>query len=444
MKNNTPKSYLIINFGCQMNEHDAEIMAGTMEQLGYISTEEREKADIILINTCCVRETAESKVYGLLGRLRKIKEKKPELIIAVGGCMTQQEETALKIKQRFNCVDLIFGTHSLHELPGLIGEVIAKKNRLLVHRREHQGVFEKLPVKRKLGVSAWVPVTYGCNNYCTYCIVPYVRGRERSRRPEDIISDISELALGGYQEVTLLGQNVNSYGKDLENIDFAYLLAGVNGIPGINRIRFMTSHPRDFKESLIKAVAGLDNVCEAIHLPVQAGSNRILKAMNRGYTREYYLQLVQAIRNCIPGVALTTDIMVGFPGESEEDFEETLDLMRAVRFDGAFTFIYNVRRGTPAAKMPEQLSEETKASRIKKLLALQNSISIQLNNNEVGRTHEILVDGSSKTVPGLLSGRSRTNKLVMFPASGAKPGDTVRVLVKRGAPTFLEGEIIHN
>ncbi|KJS14855.1 MAG: dimethylallyladenosine tRNA methylthiotransferase [Peptococcaceae bacterium BRH_c4b] len=436
------KKYLIITFGCQMNEHDAEVMAGTLEQLGYINTDDREEADIILINTCCVRETAENKVYGLLGRLRKLKEKNHELIIAIGGCMTQQEETALKIKQRFSHVDLIFGTHSLHELPDLIRKIEAKRSRLLIHKREHQGVFENLPIKRGPGIKAWVPVTYGCNNFCTYCIVPYVRGRERSRKPVDICSDIDKLARAGFQEVTLLGQNVNSYGKDLGNTDFADLLSRVNAIDGITRIRFMTSHPRDFTGSLIKAVTGLDKVCEHIHLPVQAGSDTILKAMNRGYSREYYFELVQTIRSHIPGVSLTTDIMAGFPGETEADFEETLELLEKIRFDGAFTFVYNVREGTPAAKMPGQVPEEVKSSRIKRLVDLQNAISLQLNQSEVGRLHEVLVDGSNKTNANLLSGRTRTNKLVKFSAAGKSPGDTVRVLIKSSALTYLEGEIV--
>lgn len=436
------KSYHIIAFGCQMNEHDAEVMAGSLEQLGYEYTDNRDEADIIMINTCCVRETAENKVYGLLGRLRKLKQNKPGLIIGIGGCMTQQEETASKIKRRFSHVDLIFGTHSLHELPDLISEIEEKRKSLLIHRPEHMGIHENLPIKRSPGVKSWVPVTYGCNNYCTYCIVPYVRGRERSRKPGDIIADITGLAGAGYKEVTLLGQNVNSYGKDLGNTSFADLLEHVNSIDGIERIRFMTSHPRDFSEELINTAAGLEKVCEHIHLPVQAGSNSILRAMNRGYTREYYIDLVERIRERIPGVALTTDIMVGFPGETEEDFLYTVDIVEKLRFEGAFTFIYNIRQGTPAAKMPGQISEEEKSLRIQKLVAVQNAISLQLNGEEAGRIHQVLVEGASKTNENMLTGRTRTNKLVVFPDRSCNPGDTVQVRINGGTLTYLEGEII--
>lgn len=435
------KYYHIITYGCQMNEHDAEIMAGTLEQMGYIYADQREDADIILVNTCCVRETAESKVFGLLGRLRELKGKNPDLIIGIGGCMTQQEEAAGRIKSRFPHVDIIFGTHSLHELPDLIRQVETKKNSLLIHRREALEIAEGLPVKRASGIKAWVPITYGCNNFCTYCIVPYVRGRERSRKPADIINDIKDLAQAGYQEVTLLGQNVNSYGKDIKNTDFAELLKQVNDIEGISRIRFMTSHPRDFHEYLIRVIAGLEKVCEHFHLPVQAGSNNVLKAMNRGYTREYYLEVVKRIKDMIPEAAITTDIMVGFPGESERDFEDTMDLVERVRYEGAFTFVYNIRKGTPAAGMKDQVPEEVKSLRIQRLVNRQNEIALELNRREAGRVHQVLVEGKSKTNEMMLSGRTRTNKLVVFPDRGAEVGNTVSVLISNGSLTYLEGAI---
>ncbi|MCL6609941.1 MAG: tRNA (N6-isopentenyl adenosine(37)-C2)-methylthiotransferase MiaB [Peptococcaceae bacterium] len=434
------KNYRIITFGCQMNEHDAEKMRGMLEQMGYSETGDMEEADLLLINTCCVRETAENKVYGLLGRLRKLKEKKPGLIIGVGGCMTQVEETARHIKRRYPYVNLVFGTGGLHRLPELIAGAAGSRETVLDHCRP-EGVFEGIPAKRESGLKAWVPVIYGCDNFCTYCIVPRVRGRERSRRPGDIIREIKELAEKGYKEVTLLGQNVNSYGRDLgENYGFADLLRDADRIEGIERIRFMTSHPRDFTDRLISAIKDTAKVCEHFHIPVQSGSNRILKAMNRGYSREYYLDLIEKIRKEIPGAAITSDIMVGFPGETWEDFLDTMDLVERVRYDAAFTFVYNRRRGTPAERMPGQVPEEEKTRRIEALIKRQNEISLEKNVEEAGKVHQVLIEGVSRTNRDLAGGRTRTNKMVFLPGRGEDAGKTVYVKIVGGSLTHLEGE----
>ncbi|ABO50411.1 tRNA-i(6)A37 thiotransferase enzyme MiaB [Desulforamulus reducens MI-1] len=441
---NNSKLYLIQSFGCQMNERDAESLAGMLEDLGYCPTSAQEEADIILLNTCCVRETAESKVFGLLGRLRKLKVAKPDLILGVCGCMSQQEDAAKRIRRSFPFVDLIFGTHNIHELPRMIHQVQENHEAVLEVWATEKGITESIPVKRKDKLKAWVTIMYGCNNFCTYCIVPYVRGRERSRQPEDIIDEIKELVQEGYKEVTLLGQNVNSYGKDFKNnYRFADLLMAIDDITGLERVRFMTSHPRDFDQRLIEVVASAKKVCEHYHLPAQAGSNRVLKMMNRGYTREHYLELIRKIKERVPNASITADLMVGFPGETEEDFQETLDLVKQVRYDSAFTFVYNIRSGTPAAKL-EQVSEEVKSERIQRLIELQNLISLENNQREEGRVLEVLVEGETKTNPDLLAGRTRTNKLVVFQGSGHLPGQLVQIRITKGRPNLLEGEVVPN
>lgn len=425
-----------------MNEHDSEVMVGLLEDMGYTPSDSADNADLILLNTCCVRETAENKVYALLGRLRKLKQSNPALLIGIGGCMTQQEETAKRIKSRFPHVDIIFGTHNLHELPRLITQARETGEGVLEVWPGTGDVVEEMPIKRAKGVRAWVAITYGCNNFCTYCIVPYVRGRERSRQPEKILAEVKSLVNENYKEITLLGQNVNSYGKDLEEkTDFAQLLTGINAIEGLQRIRFMTSHPRDFNDRLIETMARCENVCEHIHLPVQAGSNDILKKMNRGYTREYYMDLVSKIRALLPDVSLTTDIMVGFPGETEEDFSQTMDLIERVGFDGAFTFVYNPRSGTPAARMPEQISEEIKSERIQRLIKRQNELALERNRAELGRVHHVLVEGQSKTRSEVFSGRTRTNKLMVFPGRPEMVGELVEVVVTGYTQTHLEGQL---
>lgn len=435
--------YHIITFGCQMNEHDSEVIASMLEKMGYQPVEDSSRADIIVVNTCCVRETAENKVFGLLGRLRKLKELNKELIIAVGGCMSQQDGMGKRIRERFRHVDIVFGTHNINKLPELISRVTETRHQVVEVWSSAPEQMEDIPERRVSGPRAWVCIMYGCNNFCTYCIVPYVRGRERSRDPKVIINEIERLTSQGVKEVTLLGQNVNSYGKDLDrNIDFADLLVMLEDINGLERVRFMTSHPRDFTDKLIKTISGTKKVCEHIHLPVQAGSSAILKAMNRGYTREKYLELVKKIVNFIPGVSLTTDVIVGFPGETEEDFQETVDLVQKVKFDGAFIFIYNKRSGTPAAKMVNQVPDDLKSRRIQELIAIQNKFTLESNSMEVGKVQEVLVEGRSKTREDKLSGRTRTNKLVVFNGDEDLTGKLVPVKISGFSLTHLEGELV--
>ncbi|SFG46651.1 tRNA-i(6)A37 thiotransferase enzyme MiaB [Desulfotomaculum arcticum] len=435
------KKYLIITFGCQMNEHDSERIAGILENNGYNPVQDINEADLIIINTCCVRETAENKVYGLLGRLGKIKKNKPDLIIGVGGCMSQQEHVGKRLKQRFPYVDVVFGTFNLHTLGDLLTRARETKQQVIDVWQE-AGMEEcDFTVKRVPGVRAWVNIMLGCNNFCTYCIVPYVRGRERSRSQETIINEITKLGQEGYKDITLLGQNVNSFGKDIKGgIDFADLLTRVNSIDSVDRIRYMTSHPRDFNDKLIVTIAGLSKVCEHIHLPVQAGSNKILKKMNRGYSREDYFNLVARIRAAIPDVSLTTDVMVGFPGETDADFRDTFELMQEIKFDSAFTFVYNKREGTPAAKMEEQIPDEVKSKRIQEIIQLQNQISLGKNKLDVGKVLECLVEGPSKTNSELLSARTRTNKIVVFKGEKDVIGKILPLKITGYSLTHLEGE----
>ncbi|NLW08141.1 MAG: tRNA (N6-isopentenyl adenosine(37)-C2)-methylthiotransferase MiaB [Clostridia bacterium] len=439
-----PEGYFkIITYGCQMNQRDSEMMADLLEAAGYEPVAELEAADVIILDTCCVREKAENKVYGQLGQLERLKSARPELIITVAGCMVQQPGAAEKIRRQAPYVDLLLGTHNLTELPQLIAEVRETRQSRVAVQEEAGPVREDLPRRRARGSQAFVTITYGCNNYCSYCIVPYVRGPERSRQPEDILEEIMELAAQGVTEVTLLGQNVNSYGRDLgKDIDFAGLLKKVNEVEQLRRIRYMTSHPRDFTPELIKTLAGLEKVCEHVHLPVQAGSNRILELMNRGYSREYYLELVASLRRYIPGVSLTTDLIVGFPGEKEEDFAATLDLVAKVQYDNAFTFMYSPRKGTVAASLPDQLPLEIKKERLKRLMELQNQISLTKNEALVGEEIEVLVEGPSKTDPTKVSGRTRTNKLVIFPGGPELTGRYVKVKLTKAQTWLLKGELV--
>lgn len=433
------KTYNMTVFGCQMNERDAETLRGFLDEMGYQETESN-IADLVIMNTCAVRQKAEEKVLGRIGRLGKLKEEHPDMMIAVCGCMVQQEDVAKKIKKKYPFVDLIFGTHNIAAFPELLRRAAESSEPLLDLWEEAGDVAEGLPVARQDGVKAWVNITYGCNNFCSYCIVPYVRGRERSRKPDDIIREIAGLAAQGYREVTLLGQNVNSYGKDLEERpDFADLLGRVDREAGIERIRFMTSHPRDFTEKLARKIAEGKHVCEHVHLPVQAGSNRILDLMNRGYTREHYLEMVDMLRSYVPDCALTTDLIVGFPGETDEDFQQTLELVGRVGFDMAFTFLYSKRTGTPAAKMPGQVPNEVKKERFQRLLDVQNVHSLRLNKALVGRTVEVLAEGTSKTDPGVMTGRTRSNKTVNFTGEDVKAGDLVQVEVTEARTWSLLG-----
>ncbi|HHX77884.1 MAG TPA: tRNA (N6-isopentenyl adenosine(37)-C2)-methylthiotransferase MiaB [Firmicutes bacterium] len=436
------KKYLLNVYGCQMNERDAEIIAGYLEKLGYRETSRIEEADFIALNTCAVRQKAEEKVYGKLGKLKKLKEQKPELMLAVAGCMAQQPGVAEKIKSRFPFVDLIIGTHNLHEFPRLVEEAAFSRETVL-DVWEQAGSIQEFPQgKRKHPVKAWVSISYGCDNYCSYCIVPYVRGRERSRKQENIINEVKGLVGSGYKEITLLGQNVNSYGKDLGLPDsFPELLLSLEKIAGLERVRYMTSHPRDFSANLIEVLRIARKVCEHVHLPVQAGSDRILKAMNRGYTGRDYLDLVKRIRAAVPGVSLTTDIIVGFPGESEEDFQQTLDLIEAVRFDAAYTFKYSPRRGTPAALLTDQVADPIKRERLAMLLEKQNLISREINEKLVGKSLEVLVEGKNDKYGGKLFGRTRTNKIVNFSGEDALIGSMINVKITEAQTWSLTGEI---
>lgn len=438
------KTYYIETWGCQMNEEDSERMSGILENMGYIESDDKFDSDLIILNTCCVRENPENKVFGNLGALKSIKKKRPEVLIAVCGCMMQEKGMAETIKTKFPFVDLIFGTYNLHRLPELI-ENASNSRKTFIEVWEKEGeIVEGIPVHHKSDIKAFVTIMHGCNNFCSYCIVPYTRGRERSRKPEEIVKEITGLAKQGYKEITLLGQNVNSYGKDLENTSFADLIRMINDIDGIERIRFMTSHPKDLTDDLIMAIKECPKACEHIHLPVQSGSTKILKAMNRKYTKEQYIKLSEKIKKEIPGVALTTDIIVGFPGETEEDFEETLDLVKKVRFDSAFTFIYSVRKGTPAAKFKDQVPEKIKHDRFNRLLEVVNQIGDELYQEYKGKTVEVLVEEISKTDEAKMSGRTRTGKLVHFTGGDTSLiGKLVNVKITQAEMYILIGELVN-
>lgn len=426
-----------------MNEEDSEKLSGMLKKEGYIRTEEREDADVIIFNTCCVRENAELKVYGNLGILKGLKSKNPNLIIAVTGCMMQQKGMAETIKKKFPFVDIIIGTHNLHNFPNYLNEVKKKDTSVLKIHEKENSIIENMPIDRKNSMKAFVTIMYGCNNFCTYCIVPYVRGRERSRTPENIEAEIKKLISEGYKEITLLGQNVNSYGKDLEpNVTFAELLKRVNNIEGLERVRFMTSHPKDLTDDVIEAIAKCDKLCEQIHLPVQSGSSEILKKMNRHYDREKYLDVVSKIKKLIPNVALSTDIIVGFPGETEKDFEETLSLVKEVEYDSAFTFLYSIRKGTPAAKFEDQVPEDVKHKRFNRLVEVLNEISAKKNKAYEGKIEEVLVEGTSKNDENKLMGRTRTGKLVNFIGDKDSIGELVNVKIIKANSFSLTGEEI--
>ncbi len=437
------QKYNVMTFGCQMNERDSEILAGMLHEMGYEKTAHLDEADVVILNTCCVRETAENKIWGRIGDLKALKSKNPGMIIGICGCMTQQHEVGEKIRRRAPHVDLIFGTHNIHQLPELIARV-KEGRKTVVDIWETEGdIIENLPSKRVEGVKAYVTIMYGCNNFCTYCIVPYVRGRERSRKMEDIGREVKQLAAEGYKEVMLLGQNVNSYGKDLTpQMEFADLLLELDTVEGVERIRYMTSHPRDFTDRLIDVIASSRKVCEHFHLPVQAGGNNVLRRMNRGYTKEIYLELVQKIRARIPHASITTDLIVGFPGETEEDFADTMDLVRRVRFDAAFTFVYNKRSGTPAAEMPDQVPDQVKKARIQELIEVQNAISLEKNLAEVGKVHEVLVEGLNKSDPTKLESRTRTNKLVLFKGDRKLIGRIVKAEITEAGTWHLDGKLL--
>lgn len=423
--------YYIESYGCQMNAHDSEKIAGMLRSIGYQAAENNAEADLILFNTCCVREHAEKRVFGNVGALKKRKDENPGLIIGVCGCMMQQDEVARRLYKRYPFVNLVFGTHSLHELPSLLQQALQGERPLSVHDTDG-GIVEGLPVARVPGVSASINIMYGCDNFCSYCIVPYVRGRERSRLPEHILDEARLLASQGYSEVLLLGQNVNSYGKELGGgMSFAKLLRKVNDVEGIRRIRFMTSHPKDLSDELIEAMAELNKVCDHLHLPVQSGSDRILQQMNRRYTRAQYLSLVEKLRASNPNIELTTDIIVGFPGETEEDFLDTLSLVEEVGFSAAFTFMYSPRSGTRAAGMPDQIPANIKKERLLQLNRLQERQTRKTNERYIGSVGEVLVEGCDRRGEPMLFGKLSSFKMVYFPGEPDKIGSYMQVCIQK-------------
>lgn len=410
-----PLSMCIQTFGCQMNARDSEKIVGILESIGYQSVDTEDEADFVLYNTCTVRENANLKVYGRLGHLKKIKEKNPHMIIALCGCMMQETDVVEKIRKSYRFVDVIFGTHNIFKFAELLCTRLESERMVIDIWKDTSEIVENLPSERKYSFKAGVNIMFGCNNFCSYCIVPYVRGRERSRNPKDIIREIELLAADGVVEIMLLGQNVNSYGKTLENkMTFAQLLKEVEQVEGIKRIRFMTSHPKDLSDELIEVMKNSKKICSHLHLPVQSGSSRILKIMNRKYDKEQYLNLVGRLKNAMPNLALTTDIIVGFPGETEEDFLETLDVAEQVRYSSAYTFIYSKRSGTPAAAMKEQISKETVKNRFDRLLERIQDISSEEAKKEQGKTAEVLVEEKNDHIEGYVTGRMSNNMLVHF------------------------------
>lgn len=446
------KSFFIQTFGCQMNERDSETLAGMLRDLGYEENPVRNRADVIIINTCSVRDNADKRFFGTLGQLKRIKGDRPDLVVAVCGCMMQQQHIIDTLKSKYPWVDLVFGTHNLHEFPALLGNVLGEREKIVEVWDQAESIVEGLPSQRKHPYKAYVNIMYGCNNFCTYCIVPYTRGRERSRNPEAILQEVKELVKDGVREITLLGQNVNSYrGQSQEEnqgdaageyTSFAALIHKLNDVEGLERIRFMTSHPKDLSDELIDAYGTCKKLCPHIHLPVQSGSTEILTKMNRKYTKEGYLALVERLRDTVPDIAITTDIIVGFPGETEDDFEETLDLVRKVGFDSAFTFLYSIRKGTPAEKYTEQVPEDVKHERFNRLVDMVNRISAEKNSALVGQVTEVLTEGKSKTNPALFAGRTGGHKLVNFTANQDVTGQMVKVLITDSTTFSLTGEAL--
>jgi len=434
----------IQTFGCQMNARDSEKLLGILEQVGFVESE-REDADLVLYNTCTVRDNANQKVYGRLGYLNNLKKKNPDMLVALCGCMMQEPEVVAKIKKSYPFVDLIFGTHNIFKLAELLYERLQQKKMVIDIWDAAETIVEELPVERKYPFKSGVNIMFGCNNFCSYCIVPYVRGRERSRRPEDILAEIRRLAADGVVEIMLLGQNVNSYGKNLEQpMTFAQLLRQVGEIEEIKRIRFMTSHPKDLSEELIQAMKETPKVCRHLHLPLQSGSTRILQEMNRRYTKEQYLALVDRIRQAIPEISLTTDIIVGFPGETEEDFAETIDVVRQVRFDSAFTFIYSKRTGTPAAAMEHQVLQPVVKDRFARLLREVQTISAEVCGRDVRTVQKVLAESVDDHQEGFLTGRLDNNLIVHFPGTVDLIGSIVEVHLAESKGFYYMGSMIRS
>ncbi len=450
----TEKTYHIVTFGCQMNERDSETLAGMLEEQGYSRIEEKKDAQVVLLNTCSVRENADKRFFGVLGQLKHAHEADPRMVVGVCGCMMQQQHIIDELKKKYPWVDLVFGTHHLADFPRLFAAVSERKQHIIEVLESAGEIVEDLPARREYPFKAYVNITYGCNNFCTYCIVPYTRGRERSRRPEEIIKEVRALADSGCKEVTLLGQNVNSYGKtsymgsycaaESGGPGFAGLLREIDRIDGIERVRFMTSHPKDLSDDLIECFADCRHLCRAIHLPVQSGSDRVLQRMNRHYTRDQYFALIDKLRAVCPDIAISTDIIVGFPGETEEDFLQTLDLADRVKYDSAFTFIYSVRRGTPAAGWPDQVPEEVKHERLIRLTDV-----IHRHQEEKSRVLQdavlpVLIEGPSKTDASMLTGRTEGGKTVDLPGPASLIGSIVPVRITKAQTFSLYGEVVQS
>ncbi len=435
------KTYKIETYGCQANEADTEKISGILHALDFTESKTLEEADLILLNTCAIRENAENRVFGELGRLKQYKKNNPDLILGVCGCMPQEEKVVNRILEKFQYVDIVFGTHNIYKLPEYLEAVLFSKERVIEVFSEEGNVVENLPRIRENTKKAWVNIMYGCDEFCTYCIVPYTRGKERSRNPKHILSEVQELINEGYKEVTLLGQNVNSYGNDFTDIDYRFkdLLDDLYNME-IDRVRFTTSHPKDFDEETVKIIAKGGNLMPYIHLPVQSGNNEILKRMNRKYTKEIYMELVNWIYKYIPNASLTTDIIVGFPGETEEQFQETLDLVKACKFEGAYTFIYSPREGTPAAKYEDDITPKEKKDRLNRLMDLVNDGYLVGTKRFEGNTVKVLVDGVSKHKDTVLAGYTENNKLVNFEGPKNLIGEIVNVKINEAKTWFLLGE----
>lgn len=451
--------YAILTMGCQLNENDSEKLSGMLNEMGYTVTKEFKDADVVVLNTCCVRENAEDKLFGKLGELKRIKETKGT-IIAIGGCMMQEEHITKKIKESYPYTDIIFGTHTLHRFPEDLYKAVEEKKKIDDVLDIDGKIYEGIPISRNSRLQASVTIMNGCNNFCSFCIVPYVRGRERSRDPEDIINEVKELAENGYKEITLLGQNVNSYLRvEMENIkkgkiedtgkydkvnSFAKLLREINKIDGIERIRFVSPHPKDFTDDVIEAIRDCDKVCKLIHLPLQSGSTKMLKVMNRKYTKEQYLDLVNKMKKTIPNLALTTDIIVGFAGETEEDFEDTLDVVKKVGFEQVYMFIYSRRVGTPGDRMENQIPENIKHERFDRLKKLVESQIEENNKKYVGTIQKVLVEGPSKNNKDMLTGRTDSNKVVIFDGDRNLINQMVNLKIVSEHMWYLKGEVIHD
>ena len=437
-------TFHIQNEGCQMNSIQTESIAAIMEKMGYEMVD-TEDADAVVFNTCTVRENANQKIYGHLGHLKSIKREHPDMKIVLFGCMMQEHHVVEKIRKDYKYVNLVFGTHNIHKFPELFYRTLQTDDQIIDIWKESDEIVEGMPTSRKYSFKTGVSVMFGCNNFCSYCIVPYVRGRERSRKPEDIVAEVKKLASEGVVEVMLLGQNVNSYGKNLENpISFAKLLTMVEEVEGIERIRFMTSHPKDLSDELIEVMAHSKKICKHLHLPVQSGSSRILKLMNRKYTKEHYLELVDKIRTAVPDIAITTDIIVGFPGETEEDFQETLDVVRKAKYDSAFTFIYSKRSGTPAAKMPDQVPDDVVHERFDRLLKVVNEAAKEQNGKLTGNTELVLVEEIDEKDDTMVTGRLSNNSVVHFKGDASLIGKIVPVVLEESKGFYYLGRLSVN